>query len=255
MGGYGASTTAGIALGPLVGGFLAIIDWRLVFLLLSLFSGVLGFIYLFYFKSPKGEGELKNVLGKIKDVFTKKSFLMLCAIGFLVFFGNIAAMTFLADALKFSVTEDRIGILLSTFGFLGIVTAPVAGYLTDFIGRKKTLLIGLSITFCAFLIFLPVNSYASFFIPIAIMGIGSTTAFTSLNTMIVECTPKSRGAASSIYNSFRFLGYGLSPVATLPVYLVSGLNGIVLLLICIALMNILISTRVRRSSQNKSLSV
>ena len=61
------------------------------------------------------------------------------------------------------------------------------------------------------------------------MGIGGTAAFTSLNAMIVECMPVSRGAASSIYNSFRFLGYGLSPVATLPVYLVYGLEGIVLL--------------------------
>jgi len=77
------------------------------------------------------------------------------------------------------------------------------------------------------------------------MGIGSTTAFTSLNTMIVEFVPESRGAASSIYNSFRFLGYGLAPVATLPVYLVYGLQGIVLLCIGFVVMNIVISMRVR----------
>ncbi len=246
MGGYGASTTSGIALGPLVGGFLALIDWRLVFFMLSIFSGVLGLLYLFYFKSPEGDGELKSVIGKMKGVLTKKSFLTLCTIGFLVFFGNIAAMTFLSDTLKLSVTEDRIGILLSTFGFIGIVTAPVAGYLTDSIGRRKTLFTGLSIMLCAFLVFLPLDSYILFFIPIAIMGIGSTAAFTSLNTMIVECTPESRGAASSIYNSFRFLGYGLSPIATLPLYLLSGLDGIVLLLICIALLNISISTRIQK---------
>ncbi len=49
MGGYGASTTAGIALGPLVGGFFALIDWQLVFLMLFIFSGLLGSVYLFYF--------------------------------------------------------------------------------------------------------------------------------------------------------------------------------------------------------------
>ncbi len=49
MGGYGASTTAGIASGPLVGGFFALIDWRLVFLMLFIFSGLLGSVYLFYF--------------------------------------------------------------------------------------------------------------------------------------------------------------------------------------------------------------
>ena len=76
------------------------------------------------------------------------------------------------------------------------------------------------------------------------MGIGGTAAFTSLNAMIVECMPVSRGAASSIYNSFRFLGYRLSPVATLPVYLVYGLDGIVLLCVCSVVMNIVISTRV-----------
>ena len=97
----------------------------------------------------------------------------------------------------------------------------------------------------AFLIFMQVDSYYSFFIPLAIMGIGGITVFTSLNTMIVECVPESRGAASSIYNSFRFLGYGLAPVATLQVYLVYGLQGIVLLCVCFVLMNILISSRVR----------
>ena len=245
MGGYGASITAGIALGPLVGGFFAIIDWRLVFLMLFLFSGLLGSVYLFYFDASKGDGELKDVLRKIGGVFRNKDVLQLCMIGLLVFFGTIATMTFLSDTLTMSVSEDKIGILLSTFGFAGIATAPIAGYLTDFIGRKRTLLTGLIIMLGAFLIFMHVNTYMAFFIPISIMGIGCITVFTSLNTMIVECIPESRGAASSIYNSFRFLGYGLSPVATLPVYLVYGLDGIVLLCICLVLTNILISTRVR----------
>ena len=245
MGGYGASITAEIALGPLVGGFFAIIDWRLVFLMLFLFSGLLGSVYLFYFDASKGDGELKDVLRKIGGVFRNKDVLQLCMIGLLVFFGTIATMTFLSDTLTMSVSEDKIGILLSTFGFAGIATAPIAGYLTDFIGRKRTLLTGLIIMLGAFLIFMHVNTYRAFFIPLSIMGIGSITVFTSLNTMIVECIPESRGAASSIYNSFRFLGYGLSPVATLPVYLVYGLDGIVLLCICLVLTNILISTRVR----------
>lgn len=245
MGGYGASTQAGIALGPLVGGFFAIIDWRLVFLMLFLLSGLLGAIYLLYFDVPRGAGELKDVFRKIGGVLKKKDFLLLCMIGLLAFFGVIATMTFLSDSLKMSVSEDRIGILLSTVGFTGIATAPIAGYLTDFIGRKKTLLIGLIIMLGAFLAFMHANTYILFFIPIAIMGIGGTTIFTSLNTMVVECMPESRGAASSIYNSFRFLGYGLSPVVTLPVYLAYGLDGIFLLCICLVLANIFVSTRIR----------
>jgi len=245
MGGYGASTTAGTALGPFVGGFFALIDWRLVFLMLFIFSGLLGSVYLVYFDASKGGGELKDVLRKISDVAKNKDVLLLCMIGLLVFFGNIALMMFLSDTLKSSVSEDKIGILLSTFGFVGIATAPIAGYLTDFIGRKKMLLIGLTILLGAFLILMRADSYTAFFIPLAIMGIGNITIFTSLNTMIVECVPESRGAAASIYNSCRFLGYGLAPVATLPVYLVYGLEGIVILCVCFVVMNILISTRVR----------
>ncbi len=245
MGGYGASTQAGIAFGPLVAGFLAIIDWRLVFLLLFLLSGLLSPIYFFYFDTSKGDGELKNVLRKMGGVFKNKDFLLLCMIGFLVFFGVIATMMFLADTLTISVSEAKIGILLATGGFFGIPTAPIAGYFTDSIGRKKTLLIGLIILLTAFLIFMHVNTYMTFFIPVMIMGIGGATVFTSLNTMVVECVPESRGAASSIYNSFRFSGYGLAPVATLPVYLVYGLNGIILLCICLVLTNILISTFLR----------
>ncbi len=245
MGGYGAATQAGIAFGPLVGGFLAIIDWRLVFLTLFLFAGLLGFIYLFYFDASKGEGELKDVFWLISGVFKNKDALRLCMVGLLVFFGNIAAMMFLADTLTMSVSEDKIGILISTVGFMGIATAPIAGYLTDFIGRRKTLLIGLVIMLGAFLIFMQVNTYRTFFIPVLIMGIGGATVFISLNTMVVECVPESRGAISSIYNSFRFFGYGLAPVATLPVYLVYGLKGIIFVCICLVLTNILISTFLR----------
>ena len=250
MGGYGASTTAGIALGPLAGGFLAMIDWRLVFVMLFIFSGLLGSSYLIYLDESGTDGELRDLTGRIRAVIGKREFLLLSVIGTLVFFGNIATMTFLSDTLKVSVSEDKIGILLSTFGFLGIVTAPVAGYLTDFIGRKKTLLTGLMIMLASFLIFLPVNSYTSFFIPIAVMGAGSTTVFTSVNTMIIESVPGSRGAASSIYNSFRFLGYGLAPLATLPVYLRFGIDGVFICCIVLVFMNILIGTMVRKHPQN-----
>ncbi|HDM36244.1 MAG TPA: MFS transporter [Candidatus Syntrophoarchaeum butanivorans] len=246
MGGYGASTTAGIALGPLAGGFLAMIDWRLVFVMLFIFSGLLGSSYLIYLDESGTDGELRDLTGRIRAVIGKREFLLLSVIGTLVFFGNIATMTFLSDTLKVSVSEDKIGILLSTFGFLGIVTAPVAGYLTDFIGRKQTLVGGLMIMLASFLIFLPVNSYTSFFIPIAVMGAGSTTVFTSVNTMIIESVPGSRGAASSIYNSFRFLGYGVAPLATLPVYLRFGIDGIFICCIWIVLTNIMIAKRIFR---------
>ena len=245
MGGYGASTTAGTALGPFVGGFLALIDWRLAFVLLFLFSGLLGSIYLVSFDTSKGDGELKDVLRKIGGVMKNSDVLLLCMFGLLVFFGNIALMTFLSDTLKTSVSEDKIGMLLATFGFVGIATAPIAGYLTDCIGRKKMLRIGLCIMLGAFLLFLHVESYTAFFLPLAVLGAGSITIFTTLNTMIVECMPESRGAASSIYNGFRFLGYGLSPMATLPVYLLYGLDGIVLLCVCFVMTNMAISMRVR----------
>lgn len=246
MGGFGASTTAGIALGPLVGGFFALIDWRLVFVLLFLFSGLLGAIYLFSFEDTKGNGDLKDVFRKIGGVLRNRDMLLICMIGLLVFFGTIATMTFLSDSLKLSVSEDRIGVLLSTFGFAGIATAPIAGYLTDFTGRKRTLLIGALVMLTAFAIFTRVDTYSTFFIPLAVMGMGSTTIFTSLNTLVVECVPESRGAASSIYNSLRFLGYGVSPVATLPLYMAYGLNGIFLLGIGLVLAIFLISTRIRR---------
>jgi MFS family permease len=246
MGGYGAATTAGVALGPLVAGFFALIDWRLVFLLLSAFSGLMGSIYLFYFTASMGAGEFKDILGKIGGVLKKRAVFSLCITGLLVFFVNIATMTFLSDSLKLSVSEDEIGILLSTFGFLGIATAPIAGYLTDFIGRTKTLLCGLIIMLTACIVFMQVRTYMSFFAPLSILGIGSTTVFTALNTMVVECVPEARGAASSIYNSFRFLGYGLAPVATLPVYLAFGLQGIFLLCTCLVLVNLIHSTRVRK---------
>jgi len=246
MAGYSASITAGIALGPLVGGFFAVVDWRFVFVLLSVLSAVLGCAYAFALgASTSGGRERGEVFGTIRRVLRNKNVLQLYLIGFIVFFGNIATLTFLSDALKAVVSVDKVGVLLSTFGLVGIAAAPLAGYLTDFIGRKRTLIAGLFVILCAFSIFTRVRAYVALFVPISILGVGRELALTPVNTMVVECMPEARGAASSIYNSFRFLGYGLSPVAALPVYLLYGLNGIFLLCICLVLTNILISTRVR----------
>ncbi|MHC1579507.1 MAG: MFS transporter [Candidatus Alkanophagales archaeon] len=246
MAGYSASVTAGIALGPLAGGFFAVVDWRLAFVLQSVLSAVLGCAYAFVLRAPTSSGrERGEVLGAIGMVLRSGKVLRLYLIGFVVFFGNIATLTFLSDALKAVVSADKIGVLLSTFGLVGVAAAPLAGCLTDSVGRKRTLIAGLLVMLCAFSIFTRVRAYAALFVPVSILGVGRELVLTPVNTMVVECVPGARGAASSMYNSFRFLGYGLSPVATLPVYLLYGLNGIFLLCICLVLTNILISTGVR----------
>jgi len=75
------------------------------------------------------------------------------------------------------------------------------------------------------------------------MGFITTLSFTPLNTLAVEIDPKLRGTISSIYGSFRFVGYALGPVAPYPIFVLYGLNGVVIVDILLVSLSFLLFLR------------
>ena len=70
----------------------------------------------------------------------------------------------------------------------------------------------------------------------ALFGIGSATAWTSLNTLAVEVVPELRKPVASLYNSFKFTGYALSPLILSLLYVPFSISGVRWgCLICISL--------------------
>lgn len=140
--------------------------------------------------------------------------------------------TYLSETLSLNpylLSESKIGGLLSLAGFGGIISGFISGLLTDKLGRKPTVILGLTLLAPVFGFYALNYWYSMLPLLLFLQGFLITTAFTSLNTLAVEINPKSRATITSIYGSMRFLGYALGPILSFPVYSTFSLGGIALM--------------------------
>lgn len=257
MGGYAAVTSAGIALGPIIGGLLALYDWRYAFWLIAILSIAMIPICKSYLKPISQRNRAFSELSKIM-ISTLKQFnvLLACIIGLLVFLMSSSTLTFLADYLgrpTFLVNPAEIGFLLFIGGLASIIAAPAVGFLIDTIGRRKTAVIGCVLILLTFTTFaLTSRTYWQFLIPLIIMFVGQSFIFTSLGTVVIDTSTQGRGAASSIYNTFRFTGYGIGPALMAPIYITFGLTGTLGSFILVSTVALLLVTRIRTSQLTNS---
>ena len=231
--GFGALlTTLGATLGPLVGGFMGLIYWRYVFLVMLLF-GLILFILIYFFLPEQNltHFDRKEAFGILKYGIFNFLVILIGFMGLTLFFTRLSIYTFLSNIVlypPYNLPSNVWGTYLFTAGLGGVIASIISGFLTDFIGRRKVVLIGfLSLDFLTSL-YLFINWFTYLPILLFAMGFIATLSFTPLNTLAVEIDPKLRGTISSIYGSFRFVGYALGPVAPYPIFVLYGLNGVVI---------------------------
>jgi len=232
--GFGAlSTTLGATLGPLVGGFIGLIYWRYVFLVMLLFGLIL--LSLVYFFLPEVDFERsggKEIFTTLKYGIFNFSVILIGFMGLALFFTRLSIYTFLSNIVLYSpynLPSDLWGFYLFAAGLGGVAASLISGFLTDFVGRRKVVLIGfLSLDFIISL-YLLIDWFRYLPLLLFTMGFIITFSFTPLNTLAVEIDPKLRGTISSIYGSFRFIGYALGPVAPYPVFVLYGFRGVIFL--------------------------
>jgi len=233
MGLASIATTLGTTLGPLFGGYISSINWRFGFILLTflalcfalLLQLILSEKRVLYRQRPR------SILLILSKSFLDRKVLILSFLGFIIFFVYIGLFTYLSDTLSlppYEYEEKDIAQYLSIAGVGGLLAGVVAGTLTDLIGRKQIALMG-------FIMLLPIltiyitNYWINWLVILLFFqGFSVTTAFTAINTMIVEINPSYRATVTSIYGSLRFLGYALGPALLHSVYRFSLLSGVAL---------------------------
>ena len=255
MGGYVASTAIGISLGPLVGGLISVYEWRYVFILIAALCLIMIPLCNTYLKDgPRMKRSIKAVPAIMANALRQRNVFFACITGMLAFMTSASILTFLSDYLGSSphqVSAVEIGILLSLAGFMGIFVSPVAGFLIDIMGRRMVAMIGSQLMVIAFLIFtIYSREYWQFLPSLIILTLGQTLIFASIGTVIIDSSQASRGAASSIYNTIRFLGYGLGPAVMAPVYLKVGIAGISIVFIFVSVAAIIFSARLKEGKGN-----
>jgi len=175
---------------------------------------------------------------------------------FSLFIGYIGLMTFVADYLKvtYSLPSDKTGLILSMTGFFGILASPIAGVLGDRRGRIPIAYLGGGIMVAAVLGLAVIDySYWKYLVLFALFGIGSATAWTSLNTLAVEVVPDLRKPVASVYNCFKFSGYALSPVILSLLYIPFSIPAVRWACIASILISLLLASRLHGLTREREL--
>ena len=231
MGFYGSFTTAGIAIGPLVAGFLTEIDWRLAFYLffaLALISSL--FVLFIKYPGMRAGTMTSSVVANMKTALKHRVLIVASMIGAMGFFAGIGNISFLSDylraapSLQFGAAD--VGLVISMSGFTGIFVSPIAGRVTDRCSPRLSVLLGISITIPSVFLTAFASEFYQFLSLAVFTGIGTSFMWTGLLTQTVSEIPALKGTASSLFNGSRFSGYAISPILLTPIYLAASYFGI-----------------------------
>lgn len=228
MGYFGSSTTAGVSVGPLLGGVFADIDWRLAFLAVTLLAMAMFVAVWFAFKGDRqgtGKVSIGAVRAQLSAAFRDRHIMRLSGAGFLAFMAFAGVISFVSEYLDtgpLALTPEEIGIALSASGVVGIFFAPIAGMLVDRRGPRCCVAVGFALGAAAAFTLQYADSYYGFVALLVLSGMGGSFVWSSLLTMVVAVPVRMKGTASSVFNSSRFLGYALSPLILAPLYLGLG---------------------------------
>jgi len=234
MGMLGLAYTVGVTLGPLISGVIEVhAGWPWFFFSLSALAFTAGAFYYISSESMERqhgrEGGILAVLPILKKALSLPGVLYLSFSAFSYFITYIGIGTFTADHLKTNLRlpSDRIGAMISVTGFSGIIASPIAGFLGDRYGRTNIFLLGAGIALLSLILMALVPySYSMYLLFFLILGAGSATAWTSLNTIAIQMFPPLRKPVTSVYNAIKFSGYAFSPILLSIIYAPFELRGV-----------------------------
>jgi MFS family permease len=212
MGRYQGSTFVGLALGPLIGGYVAdVFGIPSNFYLWGLLLAVTGFLFLFL-QEPKRRGAVvTKVTGDVKKVnkppLVESGFLPVFIGGAIIAAENGLGGSFLLTYLQpwaeeFGISKFYIGILI--FGILGsmAVCGFLLGSLSDKYGRRKVIVGGSFLLAIGAFLYSVQQSYLHMLVSTILTGIGSAITSPAIPAYIGEIThPTRRGESFGIVYS------------------------------------------------------
>ena len=106
------------------------------------------------------------------------------------------------------------GVVLALFGITSSIAQPLAGRLSDRMGRRKIFVIGGLVVLGAInLMFAAATAYWHLFALRVLQGLAAAFTITASLAIVNEMSdPESRGGNMGVYNSFRLIGFGAGPL-------------------------------------------
>lgn len=255
MGSYGAFFGVATTLAPLIGGFFAVRAWRLVPLIFSVYSliGALLIRVTFGARSvSRNETSWKHIFHQYERVVRNRNIILVSIAGFFLFFTTQGVQPFISDFLSLPpllLSNEEIGVLFAIMGVTGIVFSFVGGILIDKIGSRKTMALGFLLMIVPQSLLLFSESYWPYLIWLSFLGGFQRFALNSVQTLVVGSVPNAKGAASSIFNFARYLGFAAAPVLLARIYVTQGIHYLYVLNLILYLTCFLVSKFINRGNQ------
>lgn len=253
IGGLQSAFALGVALGPGVAGLFAEqLHWRGFYVFLAV-SGVIaaGLIAVAYSGGRQGETGRRNPLRPLQQALAVGGIRSLSLMSVLLSFASVGVAIFVAVWLQTSglAGPARAGLLLSIPGIVGIVVAPLAGYLGDRWGAVRTIMLGMGLTLVgiAGLFVAPgvLLLYPLFFL---FTGMGNISTRTNLGATAMMNWPDWRQTVAGLVTGSGFLGLALAPLLLTPVYEATSLRGVLLVSGGVLLATLLLLRAIRRNA-------
>ncbi len=111
-------------------------------------------------------------------------------------------------------TSLVVGVVLALFGIASSITQPLAGRLSDRLGKRKAFVLGGLLVFgVVSMTFAGATQYWQLFVLRIVQGSAAAFTITASIALVNEVSqPRSRGRHMGVYNSFRLVGFGAGPL-------------------------------------------
>jgi len=125
-------------------------------------------------------------------------------------------------------TPVLVGLLISSFGILTALSQPIAGAVSDRVGRRKPFIMGgLVLMALGSAAFIAAQQYIDVLAIRALQGIGvALTVSASISLMALITEKETRGGAMGIFTTLRMVGFALGPLIGGVLHVQVGFNAV-----------------------------
>jgi MFS family permease len=203
-------------IGPVLGGYLAINNYIFVFYSAT-FVGIIAFVLALGISEPNFQDDVVKEEVKGMSKSEKKTMMITSLITIIPFFLSSVFWTFIPvfakESEKFLLTSIEIGLLFSVMSFTGIIASLLFGELSDKIGRKKLIIIGMTLQAFSLLLLPNTVGLPMLCVTAVILRLGSSAISPSLMALLTDkIRPSKRSLAIGVYGAGEDLGMLLSPL-------------------------------------------
>jgi predicted MFS family arabinose efflux permease len=218
----------------LLGLFLSgILHWRMVFFIPAILGFVLWLMMYFYlpnFKSQRTETKF-NYMAALKDKRIISIFAYIFFISLL--YHSIQQWLGVYFSTKFALGQFLISALITLTSLSGIFGEVIGGWLSDAVGRIKTVNLGTVLMIISVLLFSFKSPIAILAILMVIWGLGWTFNHAGISTVLTDLPKDFLPEAASLNSSVRFISGGLGTALSGSIMQKSFTAGFVLAGLCL----------------------